>query len=349
MTSRVSLLVGLLVLLAPLGLAAEEEVPESSDVVLNQALAEFEAGNAPGAISRLEALLESGSANDSAVAVLGAIYLETGNAAAAAATLEPLAEGQNPDPAVLYNYGRAVAALGNAKLAERSLERSVNLAPGSPASRELGFLRIAQGDYFAAYLLLRAWVLNHREDTRARLAAALCAVELERPTDASRLRLLSDLPQENPLVKLLWARTQLMKEDPWGAIALLRPLVADAPADLRIDMRRVLAEALLATDNGQSTIELLEGRLENEPALATLLARAQELVGDRTVALETLRPFTEPMAGSDPATLSDSARAVQGEMLSLYGELLAKAGDLEAGLPSLERAARLEPLNPDRW
>jgi len=347
MTGKGSLLIVLVVLLAPLGLQAQEEASTQSDVVLNQALADLEAGNAPGAISRLETLLESGNASESAVAVLGGLYLEAGDAAAAAATLEPLAESQNPDPAVLYNYGRAAAALGDAALAERSLEKSAGLVPGSPASRELGFLRIARGDYFAAYLQLRPWVLAHPEDTRARLAAALCAVELQRPADASRL--LSDLTQENPLVRLLWARTQLMKQDPWGAVALLRPWVDEAPADLEIDMRRVLAEAMLETDNGEATIELLDGHLEGEPTLATLLARAQELVGDRTAALRTLRPFAETIDDREAVSLSDSERAVQGEILLLYGELLAKAGNVDAGLLYLERAVQLDPLNADTW
>lgn len=336
-----------MVLLLSVGLQAQQKTSTQSDVVLNQALADLEAGNAASAISRLQALLESGDASESAVAVLGAIYLETGDAAAAAATLKPLAESQNPDPAVLYNYGRAAATLGDATLAEGSLEKSVSLAPGSPAGRELGFLRIAQSDYFGAYLQLRPWVLTHSEDSRARLAAALCAVELERPADASRL--LSDLPQENPLVRLLWARTQLMKHDPWGAIALLRPLVAEAPADLEIDMRRVLAEALLATDNGEATIELLDGHAKGESTLATLLARAQELGGDRTAALETLRPFAEPMAEAEIASLSNAERVFQGELLFLYGELLAKEGGVETGLSYLERAVELDPLNPDRW
>ena len=190
------ILVGLLCLALPVESHAQEGGATESEEALSQALADIEAGETATAVSRLEALLQSGNADDPAMAVLGAIYLETGDAVAAAATLKPLAEGQNPDPAVLYNYGRAAAALGDVAVAERSLEESVRLAPGSPATRELGLLRIALGDYFAAYLQLRPWVLTHPEDTRARTAAALCAVQLERPSDASRL--LSDLSQGEP-------------------------------------------------------------------------------------------------------------------------------------------------------
>ncbi|MGB5295929.1 MAG: tetratricopeptide repeat protein [Thermoanaerobaculia bacterium] len=347
MTSRVSVLAGLLALLAAFNLAAQEEVLSRSEEVLQQALADLEAGDVAASRSRLEALQQSGRAEDSAVAVLGAIYLETGDAAAAAATLKPLTEKEQPDPAVLYNYGRAAVVLGDVAVAERSLEESARLAPGSPAARELGLLRIALGDYFAAYLQLRPWVLTHPEDTQARTAAALCAVELERPGDASRL--LSDLTQENPLVRLLWAKTQLMKQDPWGAIALLRPFVDDAPADLEMETRQVLAEAMLEVGNGEAAVELLSSRVNDDPSLAALLARAQDLVGDRQAALDTLRPLVEPMAESQDLDLQDSEQAAQGEVLFWYGELLAKSGDTLAGLPYLERAVRLDPLNPDKW
>lgn len=347
MTSRVSVLAGLLALLAAFNLAAQEEVLSRSEEVLQQALADLEAGDVAASRSRLEALQQSGRAEDSAVAVLGAIYLETGDAAAAAATLKPLTEKEQPDPAVLYNYGRAAVVLGDVAVAERSLEESARLAPGSPAARELGLLRIALGDYFAAYLQLRPWVLTHPEDTQARTAAALCAVELARPGDASRL--LSDLTQENPLVRLLWAKTQLMKQDPWGAIALLRPFADDAPADLEMETRQVLAEAMLEVGNGEAAVELLSSRVNDDPSLAALLARAQDLVGDRQAALDTLRPLVEPMAESQDLDLQDSEQAAQGEVLFWYGELLAKSGDTLAGLPYLERAVRLDPLNPDKW
>jgi len=348
MTTKVAFLVGLLCLSLPVETPAQEGAPSESDAALSQALADIETGDTAAAIARLETLLQSGKAGDPAVAVLGAIYLETGDAAAAAATLKPLAESQNPDPAVLYNYGRATAVLGDVAVAERSLERSASLAPGSPASRELGLLRIARGDYFSAYLQLRPWVLAHPDDTRARVAAALCAVELERPADASRL--LSDLTQENPLVRLLWARTQLMKQDPWGAIALLRPSVEDAPADLEMDMRRVLAEAMLETENGQAAIELLDGRVTADPYLAALLARAQTFVGENQAALETLQPFVESMADHEGVDLSDSERAARAEVLFCYGELLSsRSGRAASGLPYLERAVGLDPLNPDKW
>lgn len=103
------ILVGLLCLALPVESHAQEGARTESEEALSQALADIEAGETATAVSRLEALLQ-GNADDPAMAVLGAIYLETGDAVAAAARLKPLAEGQNPDPAVLYNYGRAAAA-----------------------------------------------------------------------------------------------------------------------------------------------------------------------------------------------------------------------------------------------
>ena len=347
MTNRVSSFTGLLALLLPFGILAQAVVLSQSEVVLKQALADLEAGEVAAARASLEALQQSGNADDSAVAVLGAIYLETGEAAAAAATLKPIAERRSPDPAVLYNYGRAASVLGDFAVAERSLEESLRLAPGSPAARELGLLRIALGDYFAAYLQLRPWVLTHPEDAQARAAAAFCAVELERPGEASLL--LSDLTQENPLVKLLWAKTQLMKQDPWGAIALLRPFVDDAPADLEIETRQVLAAAMLQVGNGEAVIELLAGRLNDNPSLAVLSARAYDLVGDHEAALEALRPFAASVAEIQDLDPKDSERAAQGEILFWYGELLARSGDAVSGLPYLERAVQLDPLNPNKW
>src|SRR4029079_19837515 len=89
---------------------------------------------------------------------------------------------------------------------------------------------------FAATGEMPPWARQHTDDTEAPLAAALCALDLDRPSEAEEL--LSDLSQEDPKVRLLWGQLLLEKRDPRGAIATLKPLAASHPQEVDFNLRR---------------------------------------------------------------------------------------------------------------
>ncbi|MDX1503641.1 MAG: tetratricopeptide repeat protein, partial [Thermoanaerobaculia bacterium] len=197
-----------------------------------------------------------------------------------------------------------------------------------------------------AYLLLRPWASANPEDLDARRAAAFCAVQLERPGDAEQL--LSDLPQDQPPVRLLWGRLLLLKADPWGALATLRPLLDDAPPEMALDVRRTMAEAYASVGEAAKAVELLQGHGEGSSAVALQLGQAQYQSGDLDAALATLQPFAESLLGG----ARDGTDPRPGHEVSLiveYGRLLVTAGRQEQAVPYLELATRVDPGRKQGW
>ncbi|MGB6855166.1 MAG: hypothetical protein WBG49_21460, partial [Thermoanaerobaculia bacterium] len=308
-----------------------------------EALELIDQGDLAAAISKLESLRADGEAPTPALATLGALYVETGHPQLAMQILGPLADVVDADPAVLYNAGRAAAALGEVEQAGRYLSRSVHAAPNSPASRELGMLMAQTGYEEQAYVYLRPWAMQNPDDVEARLAAAMIAVRLERVPDAERL--LSDLSQDNPGVRLLWGQVLLVKGDPWGALGYLKPLLADPPAAMENDLRRSLATAYLMVGEASSAIEALEGQVGEDPSTALQLGRAYYQSGDLESALATLEPFAQALLDEDPQTGTEVHLGVTLE----YGRLLHTAGRRDEALPYLRLATRLAPENKQAW
>lgn len=321
-----------------------EPQPSRSDVVLLEALDQVEAGQIEAAIAKLEELRKTGEAAPDALAVLGGIYLETERPDEALAVLAPIAARPDANPAVLYNTGRAAAALGDGRAAVQYLWRSVQLEPASPARRELGLLLGRFQQFEEAYVALRPWVLANPDDTEARRAAAVLAVQLDRPLEAEEL--LSGLPADDPGVRLLWGQTLMLKSDPWGALEYLKPLVDAAPAALDDDVRRSAARAYILVGEASSAVELLKGRAENDPLLALDLADAYYQSGDLEQAIATLAPYAAPLASAEPpAQVSGLAKS----MVFEYGRLLSTAGRHADALPYLRLAVRLDPERAAPW
>ena len=338
----------LLVLVDTATTEAQEASQDPTMAAIEQALQLTEAGNIGQAIKDLEALRQAGNADTILLAALGALYVEARQPAKALEILRPMAELEDANPAVLYNAGRAAFALGLLEEAAPYFRRSLDASPvASPAARDLALLRIQEGHYFRAYLLLREWMDLHPEDTQARLAAALCAVELERAPEAERL--LSDLPQESPLVKLLWARILLLKDDAWGAIAILKPLAGNAPAELELDIQRVAAEARLRVGESAGAIELLAEHAEGDPFVSRILSRAYEENGDRTAAIATLRPFAEAVLAAQGDGSTGLTAETSGAIAFDYGRLLAADGNHEEAVEYLKLAATIDEWNEERW
>jgi len=333
------LLVAILLLL-PVSLWAQEEtIPET----FREALELIRDDDIPAAIAKLEELRASGDAPLPALATLGALYVETGRPQEALEVLAPLAEADNAQPAVLYNAGRAAAALGDLELAARYLHRSSKMMPNSPAGREFGLLIARQGFDEDAYAFLRPWALQNPDDTEARLAAALIAVRLERAPDAEQL--LSDLPQDDPGVRLLWGQVLLIKGDPWGALSYLKPLLDDSPAAMETDLRRSVAKAYIAVGEASSAIEMLEGRVGDDPSTALQLSLAYYQSGELEAALATLEPFAETVLDSD----AETAPRLLIEVALEYGRLMVLVGRREESIPFLRFATRHSPERAQAW
>lgn len=348
MRSPTTLLIPILLaaLVPPSGLAAQ--TPSTSqgrpaaipdDPLVGRAIERFEADGAAAALELLEAERASGELSEAATALYGTLLLRTGRNEEALRVLEPLAEAEDAPAGLLYQAWRAAARAGRGGEKLSYLARSASLEPLSPAGRELGLIRGQQGRLADAYVLLRPWVRANPDDLEARLAAAVCAVELERIPEAEEL--LSDLPTENPRVGLLWAKVLLARGDPYGAIASLRALGDDLPPAIDLDRRRTMANAYINVGQAADAVELLEGRLGDDPGLILLMSQAQSQSGEVAAALETVRPLAEAVLAEPDALRPELAAGI----LLEFGRHLIATGTPTGALPALEKAAELDPNN----
>lgn len=334
-------------LLAAAPPARAADTRADAEGLLERALAEVERGDVGAAVALLEPARDWTDAPEPLLAALGGLYLETGRPEDAHAVLEPLARREDANPAVLYNAGRAAIATRRFDEGLGYLERSVALEPDTPAARVLGLLWGLEGRIRDAYGLLLPWARNHPEDTEVRMAAALAAIQLRRAPEAEEL--LSDLPQSDPTVRFLWGHLLLLKGEPHGAVSTLRTVLEDSAAaePLRADARRILAQAYLDIGEARSAVDLLSGKVAG-PGTALLLAKAQYQAGELEPALETLRPFAEPLPGST-ADRSDPRLPLVFEILREYGRWLVAAGRAEQAIQYLEIASEIEPQDRQTW
>jgi Flp pilus assembly protein TadD len=302
------------------------------------------AGKAAEALPKLDALEKDPAATPPVHALVGVLYLELGKAQQALAVLKPIADAEDAQPAVLYQAGRAALALNQMDAAKIYFTRSVLKEPASPAARELGLLTVREGRVVEAYSMLRPWALRNPSDRDARLMAATLALTLERPDDATEL--LVGQPENDPAIRLLRGRIQVLKKDGPGAVALLQPLLANHPQGMELEVRRNLAEAQILAGKPAEAVSLLQGKAEGHPTLILLLGRAQRLAGNAAAALATLKPLAEKLP-ADPNVLGDP-RPAAGIALE-YGSLLLDAGRAAEAVPFLDKGARYNPRNPDAW
>lgn len=333
----------------PVEEAAQEAPSSPVEEAVREALQEAAAGRVEEAVARLEELRETGAEDEPVLAALGALYVVVDREQEALEILAPLAEPEDADPGVLYNAGRAAFELGELRRAATYLKRSIDASDTlTPAARALAMVRIRQEAYFRAYLLLREWVVQAPDDSQARAAAAFCAMKLERAPEAERL--LATLPQENPLVALIWAGTLLLKDDAWGALALLKPLLQeDASEDLQLDARQIAAEARLAVGEPQAAVELLSVDGPQSPSFALLLSRAHEEAGNPQEAVAALRPLAETILDEETSATLDLAIEEKAAIAFRFGQMLAALGDHEDAAEHLKLAAKLDPSSQLKW
>jgi Flp pilus assembly protein TadD len=304
----------------------------------------IQAGNTAAAAEKLKTLEKDPATTQPTLSLIGALYLQINRPKEALAALQPLADSENAEPAVLYNAGRAAILSGNVDAGRLYLTRSVMKQPASPAARDLGFLTAREGRVVEAYSMLRPWALRNPEDTDARLMAASLALQLERPDAAAEL--IQGLPETEPALRLLRGKILVQKKDGPGAVALLRPLLANHPQGMDLEIRRNLAEAELLAGNAAEAVKLIEGHTAGHPTIALLLAQAQRKAGNAAAALATLKPLADQLPTN--ANEMGDPRPAAGIALE-YGTLLLEAGKAQEAGPFLERSTLYYPRNPEAW
>lgn len=323
-------------------------VAQEDDPRLQELSAKMQAGEYQEALTLLESMAaEEERLPPQIEALRGALYVETGDAQRGLEILKPLADDPTADPAVLYNAGRAAFNLGDFATAEGYLGRSLAMAPGSPAVREMGIIQAQSGQFREGYQLLRDWATGNPDDEEARIVAALCAIQLDRASEAESL--LSDLDQNNPRVRMLWGKLLLDKADPYGAIATLKPLADKPPPELRIDVFRTLAEAHATVGQSAEAIALLEQLDQRNPSIALQLAQAKYQGGDLEGAVTILAPFAETVLAQLPPEGLPPGGELLLSIIVEYGRLLATSGRTDEAIPYLEAATRLDPGLKQSW
>jgi predicted Zn-dependent protease len=317
---------------------------QSADARFEEATALAGHGKFKEAIAKLEALRGDPACPPRALSLLGILYVKVNRPQDALAVLRPLAEPATAEPAVLYNAGLAALAERDLPHAQGYFTRAVLQQPASPASRELGLIYAHQGQVVEAYSLLRPWSLRNPTDGAARLTAVTLALQLERPADAEQL--IAGMDPNDPGIALMHGKILVQKGDGKGAVALLAPLMAHHPEGMELEVRRTLAEANLLAGQPAPAVELLKGRVDNHPAVALVLARAQHKAGDLLGGLVTLRPFSDQLP-PDAKGLGDprlpAAIAVE------YGGLLVDAGRSQEAVAVLEKATHILPQSQAAW
>lgn len=331
-------------LLATPSLSPAWQKPAGTPVV-DQAVEKLRAGDVQGALALLEPLKGKAGAPPAALSLLGALYLQIDRPQDALAILGPIADTEAVGPVILDNAGRAALAVGQTEKGERYLERAVAKAPVSPAARELGLLRGRQGRPVDSYKLLRPWALANPEDEEARLAAAFCALELNRPPEAREL--LDGLKEDNPRVRLLRGKLLLLEGDPRAAISTLEPLLQNGPDSLDLDARRFLAEAWSLVGESSRAVELLQGRTAKSADLSLLLAKAQYQSGSPADSAATLEPFARDLLAREPANPAE--RALAASLALEYGRALVGTAKWPEAAAALEKATQLDPTVPQAW
>jgi tetratricopeptide (TPR) repeat protein len=321
--------------------------PPSAQVqqLIQSAVKKYQAGDLAAAIAMLEPLKNKPGTHPAALSLLGTLYLESGRSKEALELLGPIADTDAAGPLILSGAAHAALALGQSAKAEKYLWRVVAKAPDSPAARDLGLLLGGQGRLNESYLLLRPWTAAHPDDGEARLSAAYDAVELDRTPEADEL--LKGLPADNPRVRLLEGRIQLMQQRPREGLTTLEPLLKDGPPELDLSVRRYVAEAHIALGESSAAAELLKGKVGDDPSLAILLGRAYYRDGNPTEAIAVLEPFARNLLAGAPS--SPAEQSLMADLALEYGQALVATSKWPEAIKALDRATQLNPGSLVGW
>lgn len=331
----------LLVLSVLSPLHAQEDIDPQK--AFDEAKQKYQAGDFQAVVALLAPLKPDATAPPPLLTLLGGAYIELGRIDEAQALLDPVAATDAAGPALLFNAARAAFAKKQDDKGEGYLKRAIAKAPGSLAARALGLRYGRQGKIAEAYQLLQPWAQSHPDDGDVRLAAAFCAIQLGRGSEAETL--LAGLPGENPQVRLLKARLLLSRGDPRGAVALLAPFEAAPPKEIDRDLRWVLGEARLELGEGAAAVALLEGHTDDDPDMALLLGQSYRQTGNPDKVLAVLKPFVDRLP-ADSAGIAEDRRAVFALIALEYGRALITSARWPEAVTVLEKATAFNPTNP---
>jgi tetratricopeptide (TPR) repeat protein len=312
---------------------------------LQSAMKKYQGGDVKGAIALLEPSRNKPGTHPAVLSLLGTLYLEADRPKEALELLGPLADSDAAGPLILAAAGNAALALRQPTRAEKYLRSAAAKAPDSPAARDLGLLLGSEGRLDESYLLLRPWTTAHPEDAEARLSAAYDAVELDRSLEADEL--LKGLPPDNPRVRLLQGRILLMQQKPHEGLATLEPLVANGPPELDLSVRRYAAQAHIALGESSAAVELLKGKVGDDPSLAILLGRAYYRGGNPAEAINVLEPVARSLLVGAPS--SPSEQSMLADLAFEYGQALVATSKWAEAIKALDRATQLNPGSLSGW
>ncbi len=321
--------------------AQEDEIDPQKN--FDQAVQKYRAGDYKAVVDLLAPLNPDATAPPPLLTLLGGAYIELGRFDEAQAVLDPVAGTDTAGPALLFNAARAAFAKKQDDKGEVYLKRAVAKAPGSLAARALGLRYGRQGRIAEAWQLLQPWAQAHPDDGDVRLAAAFCAIQLGRGTEAEAL--LTGLPEDNPQVRLLKARLLLSRGDPRGAVGLLAPFEATPPKEIDRDLRWVLGEARLELGEGAKAVALLEGHTADDADMALLLGQSYQQTGSPDKVLTVLKPFVDGLP-ADPGGVAEDRRAVSALIALEYGRALITAARWPEAVTVLQKATAFNPANP---
>ena len=162
--------------------------------------------------------------------------------------------------------------------------------------------------------------------------------------------LIPDVDQVDPFLpsgRLLHGRLLLERGRLEEVVEILTPALATAPEAMAIDVRKVMARALLELGRPAEAVGLLE-RYGIGAATALLLSRALFENGSPERAQSMLAPLARQMAAaSSQSTPADSGLVAA--VGAQYGLVLHTLGDSQAALPFLQLAVRVDPENRIAW
>jgi Flp pilus assembly protein TadD len=322
-------------------LHAQDEIDPQKN--FDQAVQKYRAGDYKAVVDLLAPLHPDATAPPPLLTLLGGAYIELGQFDEAQAVLDPAAATDTAGPALLFNAARAAFAKKQDAKGEIYLKRAVAKAPGSLAARALGLRYGRQGRIAEAWPLLQPWAQAHPDDGDVRLAAAFCAIQLGRGSDAETL--LAGLPEDNPQVRLLRARLLLSRGDPRGAVALLGPLEAAPPKEIDRDLRWVLGEAHLELGEGAKAVALLEGHTGDDADMALLLGQSYQQTGAPDKVLTVLKPFVDRLPAG-PEDLAEDRRSVSALIALEYGRALITSARWLEAVTVLQKSTAFNPTNP---
>jgi Flp pilus assembly protein TadD len=185
------------------------------DAALNFASAEQRLGNAPAALTVLQAASLTFPGDRDVLAALGKAFAATGNLSDALATLQHAEDPAKPDWKLMSAEAAILDQMGKNDDARRLYAQARTLAPNEPTIlSNYGMSYVLTGDLKKAETLLRQAVALPGADSRVRQNLAL-VVGLEGRFDEAQQIAAADLPPDEAAANIAYLKEMLGEQDTW--------------------------------------------------------------------------------------------------------------------------------------